>query len=144
MKPTLGFGVGDFNATLVEFWAPMTDMLFSLRFNEFLTDSTRSIETTSRENTAACATGSICNQTFYVPGGIENLSALLINDTESVDAEAFMAQGQQGFIFNFQTPGLKVNFDHVRDCHLYSFTVGAWTLCLSNIEENILAASKSS
>ena len=142
VEPTFGFGIGDFNASLANFWAPMTDMLFSIRFNEFLTDQTRSIDITTRNNLMICAAGDKCNQTFFVPGGIENLSASLINHSESVAAEAFTAVGQQGFIFDFQSPAQNVKFDEARDCHIYTFRVAAWALCLSNIKSNELAASK--
>jgi len=122
----------------------MTDMLFSIRFNEFFTDQTLAVDMTTRKNLTACAAGNICNQTFFVPGGIKYISASLINHTESITAEAFTAIGQQGFIFEFQSPAQNESFDKPQDCRIYTFRVAAWALCLNNIKSNVLRASKSS
>jgi hypothetical protein len=142
VEPIQGFSVGNFNATLVDLWAPLTDMLFSIRFNEFLNDPTRSLEITDRVSMTKCATGAACNQTYFVPGGIENLSARLIDEPEYSAAEAFTAIGQQGFIFDFQTPGPRPAFNDARDCRIHSFGIGSWALCLSNTRDNEIAASK--
>lgn len=142
IKPSYIFGIGEFNSSLVNFWAPMTDMLFSNRFDEFLKDTNRVVDLTDPGNRDACDRGYSCNQTYFVSGGIENLSPQLINDTISARADAFIVEGQQGYLFSFESTTQGLKFNGVRHCRTYPVKINAWALCLDNEADDVLASSK--
>jgi len=121
----------------------MTDMLIPLRFDEFLKDKSRVVDLTDAKSRATCDRGNSCKQTYFVSGGIENLAPRLANDTNDLPADYFMAVGQQGFTFAFESPIQGFEFDTSQHCRTYPLSVTAWALCLANISDDVLVASKS-
>ncbi|KAH8749690.1 hypothetical protein F5882DRAFT_488495 [Hyaloscypha sp. PMI_1271] len=69
--PVYGFGIGTFNASLARLWAPATDLLYSTGFNEFVSDTTRTVDITEGSNRENCARrnhariGSDCLTTLF-------------------------------------------------------------------------------
>jgi hypothetical protein len=142
-QPALGFGIGTFNATLATIWSPMTDLLFATRFSEFLIDPTRSIDITSGAKRSACESafngkaGHICDRTYYVPGGIENVVAWLLSGAAEETADAFVAENQQGYMFDFIYDGNdNQSFDYTKDCKMFGVTIGAFAICIKNLSPN--------
>ncbi|KAF2760538.1 hypothetical protein EJ05DRAFT_509064 [Pseudovirgaria hyperparasitica] len=142
----MGYGIGTFNASLAAVWAPMTDLLFATRFSEFLLDTTRAIEVPTSNAVDACTasfTGSAahtCEQTYYVPGGIENYAAWLLSDENSQKADSFMAVDQSGFIFDFLHGAHDWTYDHDTECKYWGVNIGAFALCIKNDAAGLLQA----
>jgi hypothetical protein len=115
----------------------MTDLAFSTRFKDFLSDSDRSIETTSDADRDACASDSnnICRSSYFVPGGVENFAPALLagkNFSNTGAIQPVLALNQRGYSFEFEDDQSPLDFDPDLDCITSGFVVGSFQLCLKN------------
>jgi hypothetical protein len=142
-----GYGIGDFNASLATLLNPMTDLIFSTRFKDFLSDSERAIETTSDSDRDTCASvsNSICTTNFFVPGGIQNFAPALLagkNFTNGGAIQPVLAKDQRGYYFEFEDDDSMVDYDANTECITSGFVIGAFQLCLKNRAPHELLACK--
>ena len=146
--PTYGFGIGTFNASLAKLWAPATDLLFSTGFNEFMSDTTRTVPVTETANNRNCAprdqagNTSDCVSTFYVPGGIENSVRWVLESNGSINANAYLAIDQQGYIFEFRNNPQSSAYSVTQDCSVYGSELFAFALCLKSGADQVIQARK--
>src|SRR6266536_3509654 len=146
--PTYGFGIGTFNASLARIWAPATDLLYSTHFNEFVSDSTRTVDITEGGERKNCVprddvqSGSGCLTTLFVPGGIENYVQELLESSKSIKADAYLAIDQQGYVFEFEQGIQNWKYNTEGECRVYSSELFAFALCLKNGADSALQARK--
>jgi hypothetical protein len=142
-----GYGIGDFNASLATLLNPMTDLTFSTRFKDFLSDSERAIETTSDSDRDTCASvsDSICKTSYFVPGGVQNFAPALLAGKTFTNGGAIqpvLAKDQRGYYFEFKDDDSIVVYDLNSDCITSGFAIGAFQLCLKNRASHELLACK--
>jgi hypothetical protein len=144
-----GYSIGQFNASLAELLNPMTDLAFSTRFKDFLSDSERSIDTTADADRDACASNSnsTCRTSYFVPGGVQNFAPALLagkNFTNGGAIQPVLALNQRGYYFEFEDDQSAANYDPDSDCIISGFVIGAFQLCLKNRASHEILACKSS
>ena len=130
--PVLGYGVGTFNASLAAIWHPMADLLFSTNFMYFLSDTSRVIDITPAEARDRCNNGHDgCTVSYYVSGGSGDFAPALLASEGSRGADAFLAEGQPGFLFDYTDGSDDWIFtsDH---CSVFGADIAAWALCLKD------------
>lgn len=142
-----GYGIGTFNASLATLLSPMTDLTFSTRFKDFLSDPDRSIDTTPDADRDDCANNAQkpCMTSFHVPGGVKNFAAALLagkNFTSAGSIQPVLALNQRGYSFEFEDDQSMVNYDPNSDCIVSGFVIGAFQLCLKNRASHELLACK--
>ena len=145
--PIYGFGIGTFNASLAKLWSPATDLLYSTAFNEFISDSTRTVDITQASDRRNCPprsqagnSSSDCVSTFYAPGGIENSVQWVLESNGSAKADVYLASDQQGYVFEFRHGVREQTFDTARECSVYGSELFALALCLKNSEDQAIQA----
>lgn len=129
--------MGTFNASLAQLMNPMTDLTFSTRFKDFLSDSDRVQETTSDVDRDKCIQNSMsnCRANYFVPGGVENFAPALLagkNFSTTGGIQPVLALNQRGYYFEFED-GAPLDYNSDTECIVHGFKIGAFQLCLRNI-----------
>ncbi|PGH18383.1 hypothetical protein AJ79_00450 [Helicocarpus griseus UAMH5409] len=141
--PMYGYGMGVFNASLAQIWQPMTDLLYSSRFEGFLFDSTASYDLTSPAARSTCDVEDPdirrCVLRYYITAGIENFAPEFLSVNHN-HADAFLAENQNGYVLEYQDGSDDWQYNWQTECSLYGVGLGAWALCLKNAASNIIQA----
>lgn len=144
-----GYGIGNFNASLAEFWAPISDLVFSIDFNEFFVDPRRAVDITEATARDACdsQTSNVvpqgCQLSYFVPGDIENIVPGILEQPAATSATAFLSQGQRSLLFEFYPNNQQWDSNNTEPCNIYGFDAGAWSLCLLDQGNNSIQTRKS-
>ncbi|KAF2727751.1 hypothetical protein EJ04DRAFT_581808 [Polyplosphaeria fusca] len=140
---TYSYGVGEFNASLAAIWHPMADLLFSTSFMYFLTDGTRVIDITPAGAREDCTQGisseGKCKLSYYVAGGIGDFAPSLLASGDA-RADAFLAENQQGYVFDYEDGNKDWTYDLDNECVVFGADIAAWALCLKNGIDNEIRA----
>ncbi|KAF1967526.1 hypothetical protein BU23DRAFT_559316 [Bimuria novae-zelandiae CBS 107.79] len=139
--PVTGYGVGTFNASLAAIWHPMADLLFSTNFMYFLSDGARVVDITAPAARARCNDGEEnCVVSYYVSGGSGDFAPALLASGDSRGADAFLAEAQPGFVFDFTDGSNDWQFAD-NECSVFGADIAAWALCLKDgTEDNEIKA----
>jgi hypothetical protein len=146
--PIDGYGVGFFNASLADFWAPISDLTFSITFNEFLSDSSHAVDISDTRSRVACEAltsaqySQDCKLKYFFPGSVENVAPALLAQPAATTADAFLTRNQTALLFEFGPGTQQWEFDSSDACHIYGAGPAAWALCLKNDLSNTLQARK--
>jgi hypothetical protein len=147
-KPAHGYGIGAFNASLAELWAPATDLAFSTEFAGFLWNPALSIDITEAKYQGNCAsqagTSSDCRSEFYIPGGIEVSVQWDLESSESANTDVYLALYQRGFFFEFEFGNRTQEwvYNLRTECRVYGSELFALSLCLRNTVNQVAQARK--
>jgi hypothetical protein len=113
----------------------MADLLFSTSFMFFLSDGTRVVDTTSTAAREQCRRSDQgkgeCKLSYYVAGGVDDFAPALLASGYS-HADAFIAQDQQGYVFEYQDGSNEWQYETDKQCTIFGAGVAAWALCLKN------------
>ena len=150
----LGFGLGPINATTVAPLAPLTDIYFGASFTTFLLDPNRAIDITpAAKRQKSCSLGidvgsrQTCEQVVFLAGGLELVSSNVATVDDHPEAQAWVAEGHQGYMLTF-TEGNKLwEFQNGTECRVYhtellGLTAGAFRICVKNAASNVIQARK--
>lgn len=130
--PVNGYGVGTFNASLAAIWHPMADLLFSTNFMYFLSDAARVVDITPSEARDRCNNGDDgCAVSYYVSGGSGDFAPALMANGHSRGADAFLAEAQPGFVFDYKDGNDYWKFAN-DECSIFGADIAAWALCLQD------------
>lgn len=132
--PVDGYGIGTFNASLAAIWHPMADMMFSTNFMYFLADGARVVDITASDARQRCDSGEDgCEASYFVSGGIGDFAAALLASSGSRGADAFLAESQPGFVFDYTDGKDDWQFAD-SECSVFGADIAAWGLCLRDGE----------
>ncbi|KAK7180879.1 hypothetical protein DPSP01_014430 [Paraphaeosphaeria sporulosa] len=139
--PVYGYGIGIFNASLAAIWHPMADMMFSTNFMYFLADGARVVDITAPDARKRCNSGEDgCEASYFVSGGSGDFAPALLASGGSRGADAFLAESQPGFVFDYTDGKHDWQFSD-SDCSVFGADIAAWGLCLKDGEaENEIRA----
>ena len=147
LDSSFGFGMRPFNASIAQQLAPVTDLLFA-KLGNLLTDSTRAVDLTPTVGPAkscvqgiATRRGQTCERVVFVPGGIDLMAVQLESDDDLPEADVYLTQNQQGYVFKFEGVGSEWRSDSTSTCRVYGGQAG-FRLCLKNSAEDLIYASK--
>jgi hypothetical protein len=143
-----GYGVGLFNASLADFWAPISDLTFSITFNEFLSDASHAVDISSPQQRKACESlnsvpnSQDCQLKYFFTGSIENVAPELLAQSSAATADAFLSRSQTGLLLEFGVGTQQWEFELSNECHIYGAGPAAWALCLKNDQYSTLQARR--
>jgi hypothetical protein len=143
--PSFGWGMSAFDGSLANNVSIITDQLIQAELSRFLSEPSRAVDITPMgERLVSCShvpgvpNTENCHRVYFVPGGVE-LAMPAVAPTSNSSAEAYLAQNQQGCIFDFvEGPGVNETWSwHIdTECVPYGFGFGAFLLCLKNSGNN--------
>ena len=149
-QSTRGWGMSPFNATLANNVSVIADQLMQAQLAMFLFDTSRALDITPMNlRNVPCAhgptsqQGPLCNRTYLMPGGVEfSAPNINVNDTSlSTLSEVYMAEDQRSYVLDFQENTSQMGF-RKDQCQVYGFPFAAINLCLQNMNQSTLQASK--
>ena len=149
---SLGWGMSLFNASLAKNVSAIADQVVQADISMFLSEQSRSVDITpASQGSILCTYRSDspntekCQQTYFVPGGLDLAAPDARNNPNLTKADVFLAMDQQGYILDFMAgPGGSEEWRFKpSDCEVYGFAFGAFYLCLTNAADNTLRARES-
>lgn len=113
-----------------------------------MSDSTRTVDITEGGERKNCAprdhaqNGPDCLTTLFVPGGIENSVQQVLESNNSMEADAYLAIDQQGYVFEFDQVMQNLTYNTEIECRVYGSELFAFALCLKNGADQAVEARK--
>jgi hypothetical protein len=83
-----------------------------------------------------------CRARYYIPGGIESSIPALLNNSDFANSDVFLAQEQQGYVFEFEDGDPQWQYNATSECSAYGLDQTAFALCLKNGGTNEILARK--
>ena len=148
-----GYNLQPMNASVAAEYTGFTDLVLSWKFEDFLRDTTRSVDLTPpSERLIPCGLNaqdsSGCNHTYFLPGEDILVMPEMISDASFPDADVLLATDHRGYLLNFKAGSSSTVFNATQNCRTYSsrylgFQAGAIHFCAANSSPNELEARKS-
>lgn len=144
---SVGWGMTPFNGSLARNISLIGDQLSQAQLFMFLTDPSRALEITpSSVRSVPCThgpnaqLGQSCNRTFFIPGGVEFASPMVLDNVGPSDTDVFLVKDQQSYVLDFSEGDQRWPYDATTDCQVHGFPFAAFQLCLKNAADNVLDA----
>ncbi|KAH7313171.1 hypothetical protein BKA65DRAFT_558385 [Rhexocercosporidium sp. MPI-PUGE-AT-0058] len=137
-----------FDASLAPLLQPITDVIFSTRFKDFLSDPDLVIDVSTDADRKTCShvhknnTKINCQSKYFLPGSIEQFAPQLLVDEyfQGVLAtQPILAKNHHGYYLEFEDSD-SIAFNHQTDCVRHGYALGAYQLCLKDISSHQITA----